>query len=254
MQSFQIIVFILDSRTNVWYYQITTKEADFVMGTKFDTYCGLSCEGFEFKESMNCGGCIATEGNPFHGKCKVAECAKSKNRRFCGECGDFPCDLLKKYSYDAEHGDNGARIENCKRIKTELVAEARVSLNPLGVCGFSCDHCFMGEWCGGCRSNYNCCSYGTLFEGNICPNVSCAAQKGLEGCYQCDELDGCKKGYYSIETEHDAKASALFIREYGPEKSRQALKNIIKKATNGEDTLKKAESVEAAFAILKENL
>ena len=28
----------------------------------------------------------------------------------CAECEQFPCDTLKK------HGDNGARIENCRKI------------------------------------------------------------------------------------------------------------------------------------------
>ena len=45
-----------------------------------DTRCGLRCEGCEYIESCNCGGCIATNGNPFHGACPVAECCQSKGR------------------------------------------------------------------------------------------------------------------------------------------------------------------------------
>lgn len=224
------------------------------MSTEFDSYCGLSCADCEFREKMNCGGCIATEGKPFHGKCEVAECAKAKKRRFCGECAEFPCDLLKKYSNDPEHGDNGARLENCTRIKTALVAEAREGLNPLAVCGFNCNHCFMGQWCGGCRSTYNCCSYGTLFEGDVCPNVACATEKGLEGCYKCDELDDCMKGYYSVKNEYAAKAAALFIREYGSEAAERALINILKASKTTGETPEEAESVEAALALLRKNL
>ena len=224
------------------------------MGTTYDTYCGLSCKDCEFKESMNCGGCIATKGNPFHGKCEVAECAKAKNRGFCGECADFPCDILKKYSFDPEHGDNGERIESCKAIKLALVAEAREGMNPLAVCGFNCDHCFMGQWCGGCRSSYNCCSYGTLFEGNACPNVTCAKEKGVNGCYECDELEGCKKGFYSIEDQFVAKAAALFIREYGSEQSEKALANVIKDAEITGKTLEKAKSVEEALELLRSHM
>lgn len=84
-----------------------------------DTYCGLVCEGCEFIESCGCGGCIATCGKPFHGECEVAKCALEKNVKFCGVCGEFPCDLLKSYSFDKEHGDNGERIENCKRLARE---------------------------------------------------------------------------------------------------------------------------------------
>lgn len=88
---------------------------------EFDTYCGLSYKDCEYKLSMNCGGCIVSKGHPFHGSCEVAECAKQMGRRFCGECGDFPCEILNRYSFDKEHGDNGARIENCKLIKSGLV-------------------------------------------------------------------------------------------------------------------------------------
>lgn len=83
-----------------------------------DTYCGLSCEGCDYKISHNCKGCIATQGNPFHGSCELAQCAKKKNKRFCGECEDFPCEIIMRYSYDKEQGDNGARIERCKEIKS----------------------------------------------------------------------------------------------------------------------------------------
>ncbi len=222
------------------------------MSDNFDTYCGLSCESCEYREKMNCSGCISSEGKPFHGECKVAKCAVDKKRRFCGECGEFPCELLKSYSYDKEQGDNGARIENCKQIKAALVAKAREGINPLGVCGFNCNHCFMGKDCGGCRSSYNCCSYGTLFEGNVCPNVSCAAEKGLDGCYECAELEGCEKGYYGVKNEYIAKSAALCIRDYGPERSEKALKGVQKASETTGRTLEKTNSVEEAYSLLKE--
>lgn len=80
-----------------------------------DTRCGLQCEGCEYKESCNCGGCIATNGNPFHGECPVAQCCQEKGYVHCGECPDIPCKLLSDYSCDKEHGDTppGARIEQC---------------------------------------------------------------------------------------------------------------------------------------------
>ncbi len=87
---------------------------------EFDTYCGLSCKDCTFREPCGCKGCIATGGKPFHGKCDVAECAVKKQQAFCGSCESFPCDILTRYSYDKENGDNGARIESCKRIKAEL--------------------------------------------------------------------------------------------------------------------------------------
>ena len=82
-----------------------------------DTRCGLRCDGCEYVESCNCGGCIATNGHPFHGECPVAMCCQEKGFLHCGECPQIPCDLLTAYSCDPEHGDNphGARIEQCKK-------------------------------------------------------------------------------------------------------------------------------------------
>jgi len=183
----------------------------------FDTYCGLDCENCGYRVPMGCGGCIATGGKPFHGHCDVAECAVRRGRRFCGECPDFPCGTLKGYSYDQVHGDNGARITRCSEIKAALVAEARAGTDPVAYCGFSCNHCFLGKWCGSCRSDYNCCSYATICEGGVCPQAACCRGKGLDGCWECPDLSGCLKGYYGREAggEYACKAAALFIRQYG---------------------------------------
>lgn len=87
-----------------------------MMSGAIDSYCGLSCDACKYRETQGCRGCIASEGHPFYGKCGVAECAKAKYIVFCGECKDFPCSLLKSYSYDEKQGDNGARIERCRRL------------------------------------------------------------------------------------------------------------------------------------------
>jgi len=149
----------------------------------------------------------------------VAECAVSKGKQFCGDCENFPCETLKRYSFDAEQGDNGARIENCSKIKAALVAAAREGLDPIAYCGFSCNHCFLGEWCGACRSDYNCCSFATISEGGICPNVKCCKEKGLDGCYECADLASCTIGFYTPENDgaKACKAQALFIARYGKE-------------------------------------
>ena len=86
-------------------------------------------------------------------------------------------------------------------------------------CGLSCDHCFLGEWCGGCRSVFSCCSFGTLQEKGKCPNIVCCEEKGIDGCYECEELDDCAKGFYQNGSDgRVAKAQAFFIRKYGKEK------------------------------------
>ena len=35
----------------------------------------------------------------------------------CGACEDFPCEMLNKFAYDEGQGDNGKRIEQCKKWK-----------------------------------------------------------------------------------------------------------------------------------------
>lgn len=183
------------------------------------TYCGLDCSLCDYKEPCQCGGCVATQGKPFHGHCDVAACAVSKGKAFCGDCENFPCDTLKRYSFDPEHGDNGARIERCSAMKTALVAAAREGQDPIAYCGFSCDHCFLGQWCGSCRSDYNCCSFATISEDGICPNVKCCDEKGLDGCYECSDLDSCTIGFYTTGNDgaNACKAQALFIAKHGKE-------------------------------------
>ena len=86
-----------------------------------DTRCGLRCEDCSFKRSHNCGGCIATNGHPFHGECPVALCCQQKNLTHCGQCPDIPCALLTDYSCDPVHGDDphGARIRQCLLWRAE---------------------------------------------------------------------------------------------------------------------------------------
>ncbi|MCL2834167.1 MAG: DUF3795 domain-containing protein [Treponema sp.] len=217
----------------------------------FDTYCGLKCSDCEFKEKFSCNGCIASGGKPFHGKCEVADCAISKNKRFCGECENFPCEILKRYSFDKEHGDNGARIEHCKNLKAEMVKKARRGISPIGICGHHCDYCFLGQRCGGCRSDYNCCSYATLFEDKICPNVKCAKEKKLSGCYECSDIEDCMIGYYGQKNEYIAKATALFIKKHGGESYSKTLKRAIDAGKNYPKTFDAAGSVKGALELLE---
>ena len=216
-----------------------------------DTYCGLSCSDCAYKSTYDCNGCIASNGNPFHGKCEIAECAKAKGKGFCGECEQFACEALTRYAYDAEHGDNGARIERCRAIMTALVKQARVGVNPVSYCGHHCDYCFLAQKCGGCRSEYNCCSFAALFGDRNCPNVTCAKKKGVYGCYQCDDLADCQNGYYARDDEYIAKATALFIKRHGEESYTKTLKRAIDAGEKYPESFDQSKSVENALAILE---
>ena len=106
-------------------------------------------------------------------------------------------------------------IEAMCRIKNKLCQKARKGVDPIARCGLSCNHCFFKEWCGGCRTAYNVCSNATCCPDKICPNAACCMEKGIDGCYECDELTECKKGFYADTDVNAIKAMAMFIHKYG---------------------------------------
>lgn len=118
-----------------------------------------------------------------------------------------------------EGAEKKLRMEQGNAWKAEIVAAAKKGTDMIAMCGFSCIHCFLSQWCGGCRSVFCGCSYGTLFPGGKCPNAVCRQEKGLDGCYECSDLEGCTHGFYTPGNDGAAacKAQALFIRKYGKE-------------------------------------
>ena len=107
-------------------------------------------------------------------------------------------------------------IEAMRRIKNRLCRDARKGTDPIARCGLSCDHCFLKEWCGGCRTAYNTCSYAVCSPDRVCPNVACCGEKGLDGCYECAELTDCRRGFYAGGKDTNAvRAMALYIRKHG---------------------------------------
>ena len=107
-------------------------------------------------------------------------------------------------------------IEAMCRIKNKLCQIARKGVDPIAYCGLSCNHCFLKAWCGSCRTAYNTCSYATCSPDGICPNAACCVEKGLDGCYECEDLAGCQRGFYANGSDGNAvKALALFIGRHG---------------------------------------
>lgn len=80
-------------------------------------YCGTMCDQCTFRQSTNCPTCQKAAGKMFWGQCKLAMCCIDKKLDHCGHCPSFPCDDLKDFSFDKEHGDNGKRIENLRAAK-----------------------------------------------------------------------------------------------------------------------------------------
>lgn len=133
---------------------------------------------------------------------------------------------------------------------------AKHGVDMTAICGLSCGHCFLGEWCGGCRSVFNCCSFGTMFPGGKCPNVKCCGKKNLDGCFDCPELEKCEKGFYSTSNDGAAasKAQAIFIRRHGKQAHRKVLDNLHKKYEFKKMQEILGRNVEEGIRILEENL
>ena len=107
-------------------------------------------------------------------------------------------------------------LEAIERIKNKLCQEAKKGVNLIAYCGLYCKHCFLTQWCGSCRTVFNTCSYALSSPDGVCPNAVCCKQKGLEGCYECDELYNCHKGFYALDEETNAvRVLGLFIQKYG---------------------------------------
>ncbi|WP_050637690.1 DUF3795 domain-containing protein [Candidatus Stoquefichus sp. SB1] len=80
-----------------------------------ESRCGILCSQCEYKESMGCLGCLNIS-QPFWGEqCVIKDSCESKGYQHCGECDTFPCASLKAFAYDEKQGDNGLRIEQCKK-------------------------------------------------------------------------------------------------------------------------------------------
>ena len=86
--------------------------------------CGIICCSKTCKEAFgfDCAGCVNIEKPPWGDECPVKSCCESLNLAHCGECPDFPCSVLKDFSFDPEHGDNGARIEQCREWATQKIS------------------------------------------------------------------------------------------------------------------------------------
>ena len=112
------------------------------------------------------------------------------------------------------------------RNKKTLAKKAKKNIDLIAPCGFSCTHCFLTDFCGGCRSNYNVCSYATIHKDNLCPNLTCSKEKGLDGCYECEEIVNCRKGFYNTNDALAPKSQAIFIKRHGKGKLKEVLDKL----------------------------
>lgn len=88
-----------------------------------ESRCGIVCSVCEYKKTM-CNGCTQLQ-KPFWAQtgCPVKMCCEEKKLENCGFCKEFPCDLLNSFAFDKEQGDEGKRIEQCKKWVNERTAK-----------------------------------------------------------------------------------------------------------------------------------
>lgn len=103
-----------------------------------------------------------------------------------------------------------------KVVLTGSAKEIRDISDSISYCGLVCKLCHLAGNCEGCRSENNCCGSRKTAEG--CYQYNCCTEKGIDGCWQCDNAP-CDKGMFS--DCHDIRLRA-FIK-YIKEKSRDKL-------------------------------
>ena len=144
-------------------------------------------------------------------------------------------------------------IEAMCRIKNKLCQKARKGADPIAYCGLSCNHCFLMEWCGGCRTAYNACSDAKNAPDGICPNTACCKGKGMDGCWECEDMTGCRKGFYAYDDINAIKAMALFIRKYGKKELAAVLDKLHRQYHFEKIQEVLGEDLEQGLAILEQN-
>jgi len=79
-----------------------------------ESRCGILCSKCKFRESENCATCVKME-IPYWGEpCPLKDCCEGRGLEHCGLCPEFPCKMLRDYSFDSRYRDKGRRIEICR--------------------------------------------------------------------------------------------------------------------------------------------
>lgn len=122
-------------------------------------------------------------------------------------------------------------------------------MKEIGYCGNHCEYCFFIE-CDGCKSKTPSSSYANLFSDRKCPNIVCAQDKGIDGCWQCDKVNGCDIGFFR-SGENDAKAYALYIQKHGTEKYNKTVLSLIKRGYNYPRVFKTINNIDKIMEIFE---
>lgn len=62
----------------------------------------------------------APTSKPLLGELPHKSLLRGEKHAHCGQCPTFPCQQLTAYAYDPEQGDNGLRLEQCRKWREEV--------------------------------------------------------------------------------------------------------------------------------------
>ena len=171
---------------------------------------------------------------------------EQQNQRLAGAVQDFT---------DPRTGENYMLFPVERNDSKEaLIRAVKDSVRQVGVCSIHCEFCFLGKWCGGCRSGCDVCSYATLSEDNVCPNVRCAQRKQLDSCAQCPDLLGCTVGFYRQPNAKTHRGTALFVQRHGEQAYTAALSRAAKSGLRYPEDLDTQPDEEGVCKLLEQYL
>lgn len=99
--------------------------------------------------------------------------------------------------------------------------------NNVGYCGLICTFCHEANTCGGCKSKTNSCGRHLSEDG--CYQYHCCTEKGINGCWECDETC-CNKDMFS---EHHDIRNRTFVKCAKQEGIYQLCEYVLRNQLNG---------------------
>lgn len=177
---------------------------------------------------------------------KTIALMEEENLSLVAAVQDFtdPADGQNYMLFPVAWNDSKQRMIRCVKDATE----------PVGVCTHHCEFCFLAQWCGGCRSSCNACSYATLSQDNVCPNVRCAGERGYRSCAQCPALLNCTVGVFHESNAATPKGTGLFVRRHGEQAYTQALSDAVQAGVNYAGDMDALNDPEQICALLEKYL
>jgi hypothetical protein len=84
-------------------------------------------------------------------------------------------------------------------------------VDSIAYCGLVCGRCHLRKECDGCKNTARLCA-----RSKVCYQRNCCIQKGLQGCWECDEFP-CGKDMHGPVHDLRIRAFVAFIKTEGTE-------------------------------------